>query len=105
MPSSNALSIIAKLSVSLVWGPKFIVPRHSRLTCKPVRPRWVYSTAVLLLAMMHQYRLSARLARRAGDRCGAEVQAEVAGGEAVRCREFLLDDADPLHRTSLRAPG
>ena len=32
MPSSSALSMIAKLSASLVCGPKFIVPRHSRLT-------------------------------------------------------------------------
>src|SRR5881396_2737464 len=48
MPSSSALSMIAKLSASLVCGPKFIVPRHSRLTCKLVRPRCVYSMAVLL---------------------------------------------------------
>ena len=30
----------SKLSGSLVWGPKFIVPRQSGLTSRPVRPRW-----------------------------------------------------------------
>src|SRR4051812_26289177 len=38
-----ARSMIVKLSVSLVCGPKFIVPRHSGLTSKPERPRWRYS--------------------------------------------------------------
>src|SRR6185437_11455357 len=32
-----------QLSSWLVCGPKFIVPRQSRLTSRPVRPRLVYS--------------------------------------------------------------
>src|SRR6185503_11238072 len=41
-PSSSARSMMAKLSASLVSGPKFIVPRQSRLTFTPERPRWTY---------------------------------------------------------------
>src|SRR4029077_2026115 len=41
-PSSSARSMMAKLSASLVSGPKFIVPRQSRLTFTPDRPRWTY---------------------------------------------------------------
>src|SRR6266545_8029494 len=40
--------MIAKLSASLVCGPKFIVPRHNRLTCRPVRPRDIYCMLLLL---------------------------------------------------------
>ena len=43
MPCSRAASMMAWESASSVCGPKFIVPRHSRLTFKPVRPRYVYS--------------------------------------------------------------
>src|ERR1700690_990494 len=43
MPSSSALSMMAKESFSSVCGPKFIVPRHSRETFRPVRPSCVYS--------------------------------------------------------------
>src|SRR6266508_135576 len=43
MPCSCALSMIAWASDSGVIGPKFMVPRQSRLTRRPVRPRWVYS--------------------------------------------------------------
>ena len=43
MPCSSARSMMAKLSGSVVCGPKFIVPRQSRLTDRPVRPRFVYS--------------------------------------------------------------
>src|SRR5689334_6562306 len=42
-PCSSARSITTQLSSSLVSGPKFIVPRQSRLTTRPVRPRFVYS--------------------------------------------------------------
>ncbi len=35
--------MIACESGSVVSGPKFMVPRHSRLTDRPVRPRWVKS--------------------------------------------------------------
>jgi len=34
-------------SDSLVCGPKFMVPRHRRLTVRPVRPRCVYSMGSL----------------------------------------------------------
>src|ERR1700684_2332031 len=30
-------------SAGEVSGPKFMVPRHRRLTLRPERPRWVYS--------------------------------------------------------------
>ena len=43
MPSSRARSMIVWESSSEVSGPKFIVPRQSRLTSSPVRPRWVCS--------------------------------------------------------------
>ena len=33
--------MIAWESSSVVSGPKFMVPRQSRLTERPVRPRWV----------------------------------------------------------------
>ena len=39
MPSSKARSMMRKLSGSLVYGPKFIAPRQSRLTLKPDLPR------------------------------------------------------------------
>ena len=42
MPASSAASMIAWLSASSVCGPKFIVPRTSRLTLSPVRPSCVY---------------------------------------------------------------
>jgi hypothetical protein len=35
--------MIAWESSSEASGPKFIVPRHSRLTSSPLRPRWVCS--------------------------------------------------------------
>src|SRR5487761_1128178 len=41
MPASWAVSMIACASDSAVSAPKFIVPRQSRLTVRPVRPRWV----------------------------------------------------------------
>src|SRR5689334_11175564 len=44
-PCSSARSITTQLSSWLVSGPKFIVPRQSRLTTRPVRPRLVYSMA------------------------------------------------------------
>ena len=34
--------MIAKASASMVCGPKFIVPRQSWLTFRPVRPSCVY---------------------------------------------------------------
>src|SRR5919109_2855420 len=45
MPRSSAASMTAKLSASVVCGPKFIVPRQRRLTLSPVRPRLTYCTA------------------------------------------------------------
>jgi hypothetical protein len=39
MPSSWARSMMACASSSEVLGPKFIVPRQSRETRRPVRPR------------------------------------------------------------------
>jgi hypothetical protein len=39
---------IAKLSASLVSGPKFMVPRPSRLTFSAVRPRRAYCMGTLL---------------------------------------------------------
>src|SRR5664280_2490864 len=44
MPCSSARSRIACESSSDVSGPKFMVPRHSRLTDRPLRPRCVYCT-------------------------------------------------------------
>src|ERR1035437_1485715 len=41
IPYSSALSITLKLSASEVMGPKFMVPRHRRLTFSPVLPRRV----------------------------------------------------------------
>src|SRR5450755_1157572 len=35
--------MMACASAGGVSGPKFIVPRHRRLTLRPERPRWVYS--------------------------------------------------------------
>src|ERR1700744_6593908 len=43
MPSSWAWSMIVCASAAGVSDPKFIVPRHSRLTERPERPRCVYS--------------------------------------------------------------
>src|SRR5262245_50229685 len=48
---SRARSMIAKLSGSVVRGPKFIVPRQSLLTFRPVRPRLVYSMHRYLVGM------------------------------------------------------
>ena len=42
MPVSRAASMIAWLSASFVCGPKFMVPRTSRLPVSPVRPSCVY---------------------------------------------------------------
>jgi hypothetical protein len=41
MPASSAASMIAWLAGSSVCQPKFIVPRQSRETDRPVRPRCV----------------------------------------------------------------
>src|SRR5215212_2189348 len=43
MPSAWARSMIAWESASSVFQPKFMVPRHSRETDRPLRPRCVYS--------------------------------------------------------------
>src|ERR1700759_5314106 len=43
MPTSWAWSMIAWALSGGVSGPKFMVPRQSRLTLRPVRPRCVYS--------------------------------------------------------------
>src|SRR5215469_4461599 len=43
MPSSCARSMTACASAGGVSDPKFIVPRQSRLTDRPERPRCVYS--------------------------------------------------------------
>src|SRR5438876_8274681 len=48
MPASRARSMSAKLSPSLVSGPKFMVPRQRRLTRSPLRPRWTYCMAGVL---------------------------------------------------------
>src|SRR5688500_19362570 len=48
IPISCAWSISACASFSGVNGPKFIVPRHSRDTFKPVRPREVYCMGRIL---------------------------------------------------------
>src|SRR5262245_2686383 len=48
--------MIAKLSGSLVNGPKFIVPRQSRLTCKPVRPSDVYCMVLSLSSSLFPLR-------------------------------------------------
>src|SRR5579875_2465926 len=48
MPCSRARSMIRCESASSVSGPKFIVPSTSRETCRPLRPRWVYSMASTL---------------------------------------------------------
>src|SRR2546430_194570 len=53
MPCSSARSMMAKLSGSVVLGPKFIVPRQSRLTLRPVRPRFVYSMLATLPPRAH----------------------------------------------------
>jgi len=39
--------MMAKLSASLVSGPKFMVPRQRRLTFRPVRPSWTYCMGAL----------------------------------------------------------
>src|ERR687891_953878 len=46
IPSSWARSMMACESSSDVWGPKFIVPRQSRDTLRPLRPSCAYSKIV-----------------------------------------------------------
>ena len=46
MPSSNARSMILKLSSSVVCQPKFIVPKQRLLTRTPCFPKRLYSTAI-----------------------------------------------------------
>src|SRR5215831_16884551 len=41
-PASRARSMILCESASVVNGPKFMVPRHRRLTFSPVRPSCAY---------------------------------------------------------------
>src|SRR5690606_18402533 len=48
MPCAWARSMIAWESSSEVCGPKFIVPRQSRLTLRPVRPSCAYSMFLTL---------------------------------------------------------
>jgi hypothetical protein len=43
IPEASALSMISTLSAASVTQPKFIVPKHSGLTFKPLRPRDLYS--------------------------------------------------------------
>src|SRR5436309_1683665 len=46
MPLSWAASISRCETAASVVQPKFIVPRQSRLTDRPVLPRWVYCMAI-----------------------------------------------------------
>lgn len=48
-PASSAASIIRNASFSSVIGPKFIVPRQSRLTFNPDFPSFVYCISRSLL--------------------------------------------------------
>src|SRR5579862_3458038 len=66
IPCSWARSMIAKLSSSVVFGPKFIVPRHNRLTLRPVRPNWVYSNTLLRNQIVARQALPLRSTRFAG---------------------------------------
>ena len=50
MPYATAVSMIVCESDPLVCGPKFIVPRHRRLTTRPRRPTWVNSMARVYVA-------------------------------------------------------
>src|SRR6516225_1739391 len=58
MPSSCARSMIACASPGGVSDPKFIVPRQSRLTDRPLRPRCVYS---MRLAFHGRFSLNRKL--------------------------------------------
>src|SRR5205823_12513585 len=81
--------MIAWLSGSEVCGPKFIVPRHRRLTTRPSRPTCVYSTALLtpgpgrLLKLYVALTEATRIATTRAGRTLAVVQPRRAlGGDA-----------------------
>src|SRR3954452_9898157 len=94
MPFSMARSMMRCASGSSVTGPKFIVPRTSRETDRPLRPRCVYSMAPNL-----------RRPARASSACvgaGAErrrvVVARVVAGDAAAAAGPVDEAADPAGR-------
>src|SRR5262245_17858573 len=79
MPASSAASMMAKLSASPVSRPKFMVPRQSRLTRRPVRPRFTYCMPALLLAVLDPSREPLQKACPAA----ADARLPEAGDDAV----------------------
>ena len=83
--------MMAWLSFSVVCGPKFIVPRHRRLTLRPVRPSDVYSMVFLLgsyrvRACTHRGSHVPRLARRAVIDDGCSPRRQVAEERPINHR-------------------
>src|SRR6266498_2746968 len=91
MPSSSARSMIAWESASEVSGPKFIVPRQSRLTRSPVRPRCAYCIEAPR--------------RSAGDRGKPRRAPQVSGASGERLEDVLgpLEDLRREHLGLQRA--
>src|SRR6266516_1819331 len=94
--------MMAKLSGSVVFGPKFIVPRQSRLTRSPVRPRFVYSMPVTLPLRAHS---KATVESAAFPGCGSRAEEHVIpAGQALA---WLVVGTAGLLRTGRRTrpPG
>src|SRR5262249_54706552 len=105
MPYSRARSIIAKLACSSARGPKFIVPRQTRLTCRPVRPSEVYCIMVV-----SQYTLAQSEIRTVDERtlcsgglclAGAAQDLVPSGGYWPRRRRLSPHTAGGLMQPSL----
>src|ERR1700736_1229598 len=61
MPRSQARSSTAKAAFSSTWEPKIMVPRQSRLTCSPLRPRLTTGRSALAIVVETSSCLAAKL--------------------------------------------
>src|SRR5574337_1078810 len=92
MPRSSALSIMAWLSSSDAYGPKFMVPRQRRETLRTVRPSDAYSMRTGLAERpIRRYGLDPRLD---GDHRRARTSAPCA---AVGRRDLSADELRLVH--------
>ena len=87
--------MIAYESGSGVCGPKFMVPRHSRLTTRPRWPTWVYSMPSSLRPGLRSFGEPDPLARRVAERFRS-AHAEAAANAIDELPEALAVLGEPL---------
>src|SRR6476659_5758550 len=96
-PNSSARSMIAKLSASVVSGPKFMVPRQSRLTLTPERPSCTYCMAPLSSASDADRFDAFDLVRREREPIGPQIVRHVLCIRGARQRDHPDLHREPKH--------